>query len=123
MKNVESELEHAANTLRWQKEQDQGTAKSQSATGEKQQEQDVEASRNDEARNLLADPKIRRRPTRLGQGRQQSKMDVERENNFNRLKRRIVDAYRNYHPVQHNVSREERRAIRTLKERELTVKC
>ena len=50
-------------------------------------------------------------------------MDVESENNFNKLKRRIVDAYRNYHPVQHNVSREERRAIRTLKEREVTVKC
>ena len=73
---------------------------------------------------LFHDPKLKRLAvTHHFSARQPEKMSYEEEQRMEVWKRRIMDAYLNYHHGQRNVTKEETQAIKTLKEREVIVKC
>ena len=50
-------------------------------------------------------------------------MDAESENDIQRLKSNILEAYRTYRPTRHNIDKSERKAIGELKEQKLIIKC
>ena len=50
-------------------------------------------------------------------------MDTERERQCADLKAKLMQAYQQYHPGQSSVIKQERYAMRTLKERNIVIKC
>ena len=119
LRSVESSIENAINSLRWTIDNvdtaNQGNTKRGSI--EKSAEEEGETQ-------LLMEPRVQRLRSTTQRARQPPKMDVETERRSCDLKARILHAYQQYHPRQSNITKEEKSAIRTLKNRENTIiKC
>ena len=113
LRKVESAIESSVNWLR-RREMDE----SLSARIPLDKEEDDNATHN-----LLNDPKIRRLAITTQGITQPPRMNVEKERQSSDLKARIMQAYRQYHPSQSNITKEEKSAMRTLKERDIIIKC
>ena len=116
LRSVESELDHAVNTLRWQREREE-TRPTTETCGHEVRSKDGKGS------SVLSDPKIRRQHPQSSRARQPRKMDAESENDIQRLKSNILEAYRTYRPTRHNIDKSERKAIGELKEQKVIIKC
>lgn len=75
--------------------------------------------------SILTDKKIRRLSIQTQRAKQPPKMDAESERQCVDLKAKIIQAYQQYQPSrrQGNITKEERSAMRTLKERDVVIKC
>ena len=87
LRNVETEVEHAGNQLRWRQAEgeEETSATSKVTLGEEK------LSEDSDARDILLDKKLRRDTGRTSLPRQPQRMDVDMENAFIRLKRRSVE--------------------------------
>ena len=114
LRNVETEVEHAGNQLRWRQAEgeEETSATSKVTLGEEK------LSEDSDARDILLDKKLRRDTGRTSLPRQPQRMDVDMENAFIRLKRRIVEEYGKYHPGNENTSKKERLAMKNLMSKE-----
>ena len=124
LRTVETAIEEAINSLRWRKADEitqQVSTNHEIIASTDQREGNGEGARP----SLLQEPKIQRliKATYTQRGKQPPKMDPEEERQVTDLKVRIMRAYREYHPKEDNLTKEERSAFRTLKEKDVVIKC
>ena len=86
-------------------------------------EESDETDRGSNAPSILADPKIRKLASpAYCQVKQPPKADARWEQKLITLKETVLRAYKTHKPKM-NISKEEKAALKTLKERDLVVKC
>ena len=114
LRSVESAIENTANSFRWKRENN--TTCNPPAK--------VAEERNAENKGtgwLLLEPKILRLKNETQRARQPPRMDVESERQVSDLKARIMQAYKQYHPSQSNVTKAERNVMEVLKKQDSTI--
>ena len=115
LRSVESAIESTVNSLRRQQMNIAGGDNAIPKGSEKKEE--------GVAPCLLQEPKIRRLDIPTQRATQPPKMNTESEHRSSDLKARIMKAYRQYRPNNSNITNAEKAALRTLKERDLIIKC